>query len=183
MMPRPRPPSEQSSARHGAGNEPVQECSASGEELLLELKTDDGYAIPETAFRLELQNGERRSGRLDRQGRRVLRGLPPGVVFALYYPDSDDIRAKANAARLDAALSAADVNRVCSILTLDRAEVAATARALQTYFARDMNSDCRSVFAQGVDAMAVAHCLHLAGFSGSSLAEVIEPVEARDADR
>lgn len=167
------------SSQTASGDGVIQNCVDDDTELLIELKTDDGHIIPETAFRLEVQGGETRTGTLDQNGRSILKGLPPGRPFALYYPDKDDVRAKAWAARLDAALSAKDLDAVCGVLVHDPAEVRSIADALFTYYERDLESDCRSIFTDDIEQSAIAHCLHLAGFRGGNLEDVISPQSAR----
>lgn len=179
-MPSLTPPSRTSGAASEPGNV-EQTCPQSTTELEIELVTDDGYYIPEATYVLRVVDGPTRAGILDRDGRATVKGLPPGRAFALSYPDGDDIRAKAYAARLDAAIAGKNLGDVLGILALASNEVRAVARALIVYFGRDLEADCRATFTAEVDAMAVAHCLHLAGYVGGRLRGIDRPRPAKDA--
>src|SRR5262245_2378289 len=68
------------SARARKPHDPVVACLE--RQIVLRLKTDDGYPIPEAVFRIECQGGPVKSGVLDRSGRQTVTGLPENTPFA-----------------------------------------------------------------------------------------------------
>lgn len=91
--------------------------------------SNDGIPVPEAEYELTLADGTKRKGRLDRSGGSVEVDVAPGAC-SVSFPDPDDLRAKALAARLRAALSEPIVWRaVYSVLsespeTLEKVEAA-----------------------------------------------------------
>lgn len=131
----------------GAGaprGSPVLPCQ--DRKIVLKLVTDDGYSIPEATFRLECEGGPTKYGKLDRNGRQTVGGLPQNTPFAVYYPDEEDIRAKAFAARLDDGLSQASPEMVLGVLMQSASELRAVALMLERYFKGPLTQRCRSVF-------------------------------------
>lgn len=71
--------------------------------LEIYLISHDGYEIPEAAYEVVFDSGDRRLGSLDRRGRALLTNPPKGDM-TVRYPDTLDVNAKAWAARMNDAV-------------------------------------------------------------------------------
>ncbi|MWP47971.1 hypothetical protein GQ589_11090, partial [Gilliamella sp. Pas-s27] len=108
------------------------------EGITLELKTEDGYPIPMTKYVVRFKNGELRQGKLDREGRVVLKNVPLGIEYAYAYPDQDDILAKANAQRLHKAIEVGNANAIIDYLSYAEEIVAKTSEVYKQIYHEDL---------------------------------------------
>ncbi|MFQ1005297.1 type VI secretion system Vgr family protein [Gilliamella sp. CG22] len=108
------------------------------EGLTLILETEDGYRIPMTKYVVRFKNGELRQGRLDREGKVVLKNVPQGMEYAYAYPDQDDILAKANAQRLHNAIEAGNAEKMIDYLCFAEEIVAKTIEVYKQIYHQDL---------------------------------------------
>ena len=111
------------------------------EGITLYLKTDDGYPIPTTKYQVRFANGEFRQGRLDREGKVVLKHVPPNMDYYYQYPDDDDILAKANAQRLHKAIETIKSDEIIGYLTYSKSIVERTIDVYKDLYGKDMVKD------------------------------------------
>ena len=124
--------------------DPVVRCP--DHRVMLALVTDDGYPIPHAAFRIVCEDGVTKNGILGRDGRLSVGGLPPSTPFAVYYPDEDDVRAKAFAARMDDGLSQASPEVVLGVLMQPASDLRAVANLFDRYYEGPLEQRCREIF-------------------------------------
>jgi len=108
------------------------------EGITLYLETEDGYPIPTAQYIVRFQNGELRQGRLDREGKVVLKHVPMNMEYAYAYPDTDDILAKANAQRLNKALEVGNTDEIVDYLSFSKEIVVKTRKAYQDIYQQDL---------------------------------------------
>jgi type VI secretion system secreted protein VgrG len=111
------------------------------EGITLYLETDDGYPIPTTKYQVRFDNGEFRQGRLDREGKVVLKHVPPNMDYYYQFPDDDDILAKANAQRLHKAIEAINSKQMIGYLTYSKNTIEMTIDAYKEIYGKDMVKD------------------------------------------
>lgn len=96
--------------------------------------SNDGHPIPEADYQVTFADGSQRSGTLDRTGGAVLNDVPPGPLTVLY-PEADDLRAKALAARLRSALAEpCDWPAVLMVLSQSPKTLEAVEQAYRAHF-------------------------------------------------
>jgi len=83
--------------------------------VIIELVSSDGLPLPEVGYSITFVDGSSQSGTLDRFGTAKIK-RPPQGPFAVQYPDADDIRAKALAARIHHAIAARDADVIVGVL-------------------------------------------------------------------
>ncbi|OCG24003.1 hypothetical protein A9G22_05080 [Gilliamella sp. App2-1] len=111
------------------------------EGITLYLETDDGYPIPTTKYQVCFDNGEFRQGRLDREGKVVLKHVPPNMDYYYQFPDDDDILAKANAQRLHKAIETINSEQMIGYLTYSKNTIEMTIDAYKEIYGKDMVKD------------------------------------------
>lgn len=111
------------------------------EGVTLYFNTDDGYPIPTTRYQVCFANGEFRQGRLDREGKVVLKHVPPNMDYYYQYPDDDDILAKANAQRLHKAIETIKSDGIIGYLTYSKSIVERTIDVYNEIYGKDMIKD------------------------------------------
>ncbi|OCG26633.1 hypothetical protein A9G45_03360 [Gilliamella sp. HK2] len=111
------------------------------EGITLYLETDDGYPIPTTKYQVRFDNGEFRQGRLDREGKVVLKHVPPNMDYYYQFPDDDDILAKANAQRLHKAIEAINSKQMIGYLAYSKNTIEMTIDAYKEIYGKDMVKD------------------------------------------
>lgn len=114
------------------------------EGITLELKTEDGYPIPMTKYIVRFENGELRQGKLDREGKVVLKNVPAGMKYAYAYPDQDDILAKANAQRLHKAIKIGNANEIIDYLSYAEEIVAKTSEVYTQIYHEDLIKELKN---------------------------------------
>ncbi|MCX8650982.1 hypothetical protein J3U21_11615, partial [Gilliamella sp. B2776] len=107
------------------------------EGITLMLETEDGYPIPMTKYVVRFKNGELRQGKLDREGKAVLKNVPIGMEYACSYPDVDDILAKANAQRLHKAIEIGNAGKIINYLSYAEEIVAKTIKVYKQIYHND----------------------------------------------
>jgi outer membrane protein OmpA-like peptidoglycan-associated protein len=83
--------------------------------VLIELVSSDDLPLPEVGYSITFADGSSQSGTLDKFGTAKIKGPPQGP-FTVQYPDADDIRAKALAARIHQAITARDSDVIAGVL-------------------------------------------------------------------
>lgn len=106
--------------------------------ITLYLETDDGYPIPTTKYQVRFENGEFRQGRLDREGKVVLKHVPPNMDYYYQFPDDDDIISKANAQRLNKAIKTINSEQIIGYLAYSKTIVHKTIEAYKEIYDEDM---------------------------------------------
>jgi type VI secretion system secreted protein VgrG len=106
--------------------------------ITLYLETDDGYPIPATKYQVRFDNGEFRQGRLDREGKVVLKAVPANMDYYYQFPDDEDILAKANAQRLHKAINTINSEQMIGYLTYSKNTVQRTIAAYKEIYGKDM---------------------------------------------
>ncbi|MGH7438662.1 MAG: hypothetical protein ACRENE_23480 [Polyangiaceae bacterium] len=133
----------------------------------------DGFPIPEVDFVVTFTGGARATGTLDRSGTATLQGVPMDA-FHVDYLDRDTIRARAMAARLNAALAANDLVGVRGVLAQSAPQLAAIRDAFSTYFGGDMAADARACAGSSdEDLMSVDYLLTAGGVDATPGSQVI----------
>jgi len=127
----------------GSIHETVQQCASSN--FIVQLITDDGYSIPEASFKIAFNSGEIRFDTLDLDGKRQIVSAPENEGFRITYLDHDDIRYKAFASRLNAAINRRDFEYIISILIMSPHEINMIENHLQRYFNKSIVDDCPNV--------------------------------------
>ncbi|MFK7945408.1 MAG: hypothetical protein AB8B85_21215 [Paracoccaceae bacterium] len=142
-----------------------QDVEPSSETLLLELETDEGLRIPHAKFTVRFENGEVRSGKLTRNGELTLHGVPVSTPFEITYDDPEDVRAKALAVRLNAALSTRDFQAVVGVLRQSSLDIVEVRQNFEQYFAPNMAEACRTTFSDENGGIVVRFLLAKAGLA------------------
>ena len=83
--------------------------------VLIELVSSDDLPLPEVGYSITFADGSSQSGTLDKFGTAKIK-RPPQGPFTVQYPDADDIRAKALAARIHQAIAARDSDVIVGVL-------------------------------------------------------------------
>ncbi|WP_202976391.1 hypothetical protein, partial [Candidatus Schmidhempelia bombi] len=109
-----------------------------GEGITLYLESDDGYPIPWTRYQVRFANGEFRQGRLDREGKVVLKKVPANMDYYYQFPDDDDILAKANAQRMHKAINTINSEQMIGYLTYSKTIIHLTIKAYKAIYGEDM---------------------------------------------
>jgi hypothetical protein len=110
-------------------------------EWQISLASSDGLPIPEAGFVITFANGTTTSGRLDRNGSAKVSG--PKGPYTIQYVNHGELRAKALAARIHAAVKGSDTALLLGALSQPANELALARDAYSTYFGGDMATDAR----------------------------------------
>jgi outer membrane protein OmpA-like peptidoglycan-associated protein len=98
------------------------------------LESQDGDPVPEIEFVLTDEDGTAHKGKLDKEGKAVVRKLRPDTNFTVEYLDHDEIRARCLAGRLRRALDGFDAEAVLGVLARPRSMFDRVKSAIDSFF-------------------------------------------------
>ncbi|MET0591960.1 MAG: peptidoglycan-binding protein [Polyangiaceae bacterium] len=146
----------------------------------IRLVSADGHAIPEARFVVVFADGSSQEGTLDADGHARIEGAPPGP-FKVEYPDLDDVRAKALAARIHGAFAANDTELILGVLSQPAGELDRVSKVYDRYFndrsGAGMSEDAYAALGDTGDGASADHLLAAAGQPPRSGAVVVAYVE------
>ena len=113
----------------------VENADESGPGVSIQLETPDGLRLPEVAFVAHFSDGTMQQGNLDAKGTATIQP-PPDSTFEIEYPDPDDVRIKALAARLSWALDESDAQLIAGSLAVPAPVFQSMESVIKVFFPR-----------------------------------------------
>jgi outer membrane protein OmpA-like peptidoglycan-associated protein len=150
-------------------------------DVTLSLVNADGDGIPEAEFVMTFDDGSKRTGQLGADGTLAVSKLLPGVEYTLEYPDFDDVRSKALAARLRRAIDSSDPPAVLGVVSRPLPMFERIQTAISAFFpgSSDLISEIRAVV-KGTDHEGpIEYCLTGFGLGTDPTGEVVAFNEPR----
>jgi outer membrane protein OmpA-like peptidoglycan-associated protein len=146
----------------------------------IRLVSADGHPIPEATYVIQFADGSSRGGTLNGDGHATIDGAPEGP-FTVEYPDQVDVRAKALAARIHAAMAARDTEVILGVLSQPADELGRVSDAYDRYFndltGQGLAEDAHAALGETEDGKCADHLIAAAGMPPHSGAIVVAYAE------